>query len=106
MLIPTSETGTFSCKTRCAHCHGYWIIDGIPSQRGLRGRSELENQGFTFSDSYSNESNQHAMMVTVNACDSVNGSRISCRYCSIMDVDHAKFCVQSDNAILLVIANE
>ena len=108
LLIPTGHIGTFSCKSCCTHCHGYWIIDNnsniIPSQNP-RGREHLESEGFTFSEGLYNESNQqcHVMMVTINASESVNASNIQCHYCPTAD---QRNCRQSDEATLLVIASK
>ena len=59
--------------------------------------------GFMFSESYFNETNQlcHTMMVTINATESVNASRIRCEYCLAADR-----CSRSDEATLLVIASK
>ena len=67
------------------------------------GRVQLESMGFIFSEKWFNESNQqcHMMMVTINATESVNGSRIRCDYCPTADQPG---CRRSDEAILLVIA--
>ena len=105
LLIPMGHVGTFSCKSCCIHCHGYWFINNIPAQKNHGGQAQLESMGFIFSDTYFNESNQqcHVMMVTINASESVNASSIQCNYCPTADHHN---CRQSDEATLLVIASK
>ena len=57
LLIPTGHIGTFSCKSCCTHCYGYWVIDNIPAQvENHGGRAHPESMGFTFN--YFNEYNR------------------------------------------------
>ena len=106
LLISTGHVGTFSCKSCCTHCHGYWVINDTPALKNHGGQAHLESMGFTFFEGYFNESNQrcHVMVVTINASESVNASSIQCDYCPTADQpDH--YC-QHYEATLLVIASK
>ena len=82
------------------------MINGIPAAN-RRGRDDLEAMGFFLSESYFNEINQlcHMIMVTINATESVNASRIRCDYCPTGDQPNNN-CSRSDEATLLVIPSK
>ena len=102
LLLPSGQIGIFSCKARCIHCHGYWIINNNVTSRN---KDHLEAMGFSFSDIYSPETNQHNMTMTVNASEIVNGSKIQCRYSSTSYLPES--CeTRSNEATLLVIASK
>ena len=102
LLLPSGQIGTFSCKARCIDCLGYWIINNNVTSRN---KDYLEAMGFSFSDIYSPETNQHNMTMTVYASEIVNGSKIQCRYSSTSYLPES--CeTRSNEATLLVIASK
>ena len=103
LLIPNGQMATFSCKVRCEHCLGSWLINNV-SSRNEFGRSKLQNMGFTFFGNYSNDLQQHLMIVTIIGSESANGSKIQCTFGSTSHQPSTPY--RSDKATLLVIASK
>lgn len=97
MLIPTGETGTFTCKANCSRCLSYWIINGSQYP------TSDTHPALGFMVSIINSPLFTMIMLTVNTSESVNGSRIRCLYRSVGDTGDYD---RSDEAILMVIASK
>ena len=74
LLVPVNKTGVFSCKALCVgfQCNGYWIIDGV--------QYTMVNKHRMMSHFYSPNGSEYTLMLTVNASEVMNNTRIQCRY--------------------------
>ena len=102
LLIPVNEIGIFSCKALCTPntCLGYWIINDSHTQH----KHDYELKGFTFHTQRNSSNDEYTLMLTVNASEAVNNTRMYCEYSGSGDNDND--IAYSMTATLLVISSK
>ena len=93
LLLPVNEIGTFYCKAQCNHrCSAFWEINGSDFKPGMSRMKQELTQG--------NSSVPYTLILTVNASEAINNTRIDCRYQvdgNRFEIDHS-----TTSALLLV----
>ena len=74
LLLPVNKNGTFFCKAQCNHqCAAYWLING--SELYMHNNMQQMHRQL-----YGNTSVGYTLTLTVNATNTLNNTRVRCRY--------------------------